>query len=73
VVGIAHRLKLQIFEAIREIQRDGTAILLVEQDALSTFAIATRLYVLEHGRVTRGGGSAELSRDDNIRKAYLGV
>jgi ABC-type branched-subunit amino acid transport system ATPase component len=40
---------------------------------VTTFGIATRLYVLEHGQVTRGGSSAELSRDDNIRKAYLGV
>jgi ABC-type branched-subunit amino acid transport system ATPase component len=37
------------------------------------FAVATRLYVLEHGRVTHAGSSAELSRDNNIRKAYFGV
>jgi ABC-type branched-subunit amino acid transport system ATPase component len=40
---------------------------------VTAFGSATRPYVLEHGQVTRGGSSAELSRDDNIRKAYLGV
>jgi branched-chain amino acid transport system ATP-binding protein len=72
-VGIAHRLKIQIFQSIREIQRAGTAILLVEQDARSALAIATRVYLLEHGHVAREGSSAELSRDDYIRQAYLGV
>ena len=72
-VGIAHRLKMQIFQSIREIQRAGTAILLVEQDALSALAIATRVYLLEHGHVAREGSSVELSRDDYIRQVYLGV
>ena len=72
-VGIAHRLKIQIFQSIREIQRAGTAILLVEQDARSALAIATRVYLLEHGHVAREGSSAELSRDDYIRQVYLGV
>jgi branched-chain amino acid transport system ATP-binding protein len=72
-VGIAHRLKVQIFHSIREIQRAGTAILLVEQDALSALAIAGRVYVMEHGRIAREGTSVELSRDDYIRQVYLGV
>ncbi|MHB8666619.1 MAG: ABC transporter ATP-binding protein, partial [Burkholderiales bacterium] len=49
-VGIAHRLKTEIFEAIRGIRRKGMAILLVEQDARSTIEIADRVYVLEQGR-----------------------
>jgi branched-chain amino acid transport system ATP-binding protein len=72
-VGIAHRLKVQIFQSIREIQRAGTAILLVEQDALSALGIATRVYLLEHGRVAREGTSEALTRDDYIRQVYLGV
>jgi branched-chain amino acid transport system ATP-binding protein len=72
-VGIAHRLKVQIFQSIREIQRAGTAILLVEQDALSALGIATRVYLLEHGRVAREGTSEALARDDYIRQVYLGV
>lgn len=72
-VGIAHRLKMEIFGAIKRIQRNGTAILMAEQDARSALRIADRVYVLEHGRVGREGTSAELAADDYIRQAYLGV
>lgn len=72
-VGIAHRLKIEIFDAIKRIQQSGTAILMAEQDAQSALRIADRVYVLEHGHVGREGSSAELSRDDYIRQAYLGV
>ena len=72
-VGIAHRLKMEIFDAIKRIQRGGTAILMAEQDAQSALRIADRVYVLEHGRIGREGSSAELSSDDYIRQAYLGV
>jgi branched-chain amino acid transport system ATP-binding protein len=72
-VGIAHRLKMEIFGAIKRIQRNGTAILMAEQDAQSALRIADRIYVLEHGRVGREGSSAELAADDYIRQAYLGV
>jgi branched-chain amino acid transport system ATP-binding protein len=72
-VGIAHRLKIEIFDAIKRIQRGGTAILMAEQDAQSALRIADRVVVLEHGRVGREGTSAELGADDYIRQAYLGV
>ncbi len=72
-VGIAHRLKLEIFQSIRAIRDAGTAVLLVEQDARSTLSIADRVYVLEHGRFTREGAASELAADDEIRRAYLGV
>jgi branched-chain amino acid transport system ATP-binding protein len=72
-VGIAQRLKVEIFEAILTIQRAGTAVLLVEQDAHSTLAIAEQIYVLEHGRVVRRGSAATLAADDEIRRIYLGV
>lgn len=72
-VGIAHRLKMEIFGAIKRIQKRGTAILMAEQDAQSALRIADRVYVLEHGRVGREGASAELAADDYIRQAYLGV
>jgi branched-chain amino acid transport system ATP-binding protein len=72
-VGIAHRLKLLIFDAIKQIQQSGTAILLVEQDALSALSVATRVYLLEHGHIAREGTSEALAKDDYIRQVYLGV
>jgi branched-chain amino acid transport system ATP-binding protein len=72
-VGIAHRLKMQIFDSIRVIQQSGTAVLLVEQDARSALAIADRVYVMEHGHIVRSGTSAEIAGDDSVRQAYLGV
>ncbi len=72
-VGIAHRLKLEIFAAIRKICDGGVAILMAEQDAQSALAIADRAYVLEHGHVAQQGSAAELGQDDRIRRIYLGV
>ncbi|MFT4100623.1 MAG: ABC transporter ATP-binding protein [Burkholderiaceae bacterium] len=72
-VGIAHRLKMEIFDAIRQIRADGVAILMAEQDAQSALRIADRGYVLEHGHVAHEGRADELSRDDHIRQIYLGV
>jgi branched-chain amino acid transport system ATP-binding protein len=72
-VGIAHRLKMEIFEAISKIRDTGAAIMMAEQDAQSAMRIADRVYVLEHGHIGREGTSAEMSKDDYIQRAYLGV
>ncbi|MGY3617556.1 ABC transporter ATP-binding protein [Bradyrhizobium sp. USDA 10063] len=72
-VGIAPRLKGLIFDAIEKIRKDGTAILIVEQDATATLRIADRVYVLEHGRTVREGRAKELAGDEYIRQVYLGV
>ena len=72
-VGIAHRLKAEIFRAIRDIRDAGTAILLVEQDARSTLAVTDRVYVLENGHITREGRPQDLAGDEDIRQAYLGI
>ncbi len=72
-VGIAPRLKEVLFDAIRQIQTAGTAILLVEQDASVAFRVASRIYLLEHGRIVREGGSADLAGDDDVRQIYLGI
>jgi branched-chain amino acid transport system ATP-binding protein len=72
-VGIAHRLKIEIFQAIRAIQQAGTAVLLVEQDARSALSISERAYVLEHGCIVREGRASELTNDDDIRRVYLGL
>ena len=72
-VGIAHRLKMEIFRAIRAIQQAGTAVLLVEQDARSALAIADSAYVLEHGCIVREGAARDLGNDEDIRRVYLGM
>ncbi len=72
-VGIAHRLKIEIFDAIRAIAASGVAVLMAEQDAQNTLRVAQRVYVLENGRIARHGSSAELAGDDYIRRIYLGI
>ncbi|UGV27771.1 ABC transporter ATP-binding protein [Rhodopseudomonas boonkerdii] len=72
-VGIAPRLKGLIFDSITQIRRDGTAILIVEQDATSTLRIADRIYVLEHGRTVREGTAQNIAGDKYIQQIYLGV
>lgn len=72
-VGIAPRLKGLIFDSITQIRRDGTAILIVEQDATSTLRIADRIYVLEHGRTVREGTAQDIAGDKYIQQIYLGV
>jgi len=72
-VGIAHRLKMEIFAAIQQIRNRGVAILMAEQDAQSALHIADRVYVLEHGHVAQTGNAKDLAQDDRIRKIYLGL
>ena len=72
-VGIAHRLKVEIFNGIRTIRESGVAILMAEQDAQSALRIADRVYVLEHGRVAQSGTAADMASDNRIRQIYLGV
>jgi branched-chain amino acid transport system ATP-binding protein len=71
--GLAHKLKTAIFDTIREIRQSGLTVLVVEQDAVSTFRVADRIYVLEHGRVAKEGSAAMLKQDESIRQLYLGV
>jgi branched-chain amino acid transport system ATP-binding protein len=72
-LGIAPRLISTIFEKIIEINRDrGIAILLVEQNANLALEISGHAYVLECGRVTMSGASAELRKDPKLKAAYLG-
>ena len=72
-VGIAHRLKMEIFAAIQQIRNRGVAILMAEQDAQSALHIADRVYVLEHGHVAQTGYAKDLAKDDRIRRIYLGL
>ena len=71
-MGLAPILVDQIFSIIKELHAAGTTILLVEQNASKALEIADRAYVLETGSITLSGTGAELSRSDEVRKAYLG-
>ena len=71
-MGLAPLLVRQIFTIIGEINRLGTTILLVEQNAYMALRLASRAYVMVTGQVTHGGGSEEIMRDDVIRATYLG-
>ena len=71
-MGLAPILVEQIFEIIENLNKAGTTILLVEQNAQMALSVAHRGYVLETGRVVISGTGEELLRDDAVRKAYLG-
>ncbi len=62
----------EVFAAIAEIHRDGTTILLVEQNALRALGIADRAYVLETGQIQLTGGGQDLLHNPAVRQAYLG-
>ena len=72
-MGLAPILVDKIFEIIQEINKEGTTILLVEQNALIALDIADRGYVLETGKVTLSDRAEALKTNDQVLKAYLGV
>jgi branched-chain amino acid transport system ATP-binding protein len=71
-MGLAPMLVEQIFQIIQEINKSGTTILLVEQNANMALSIAHRAYVLETGEVVMQGDAKELASSPEVRKAYLG-
>ena len=71
-MGLAPLLVREIFEIIKEINKQGTTILLVEQNARMALSIADRAYVLETGKIVLSGTGKELSESEEIKKAYLG-
>ena len=71
-MGLAPILVEQIFEAIQGINRQGTTMLLVEQNAAMALSIAHRGYVLETGTIALSGTAADLLEDPEVRRAYLG-
>jgi branched-chain amino acid transport system ATP-binding protein len=71
-LGLAPLIVKQIFEIIRQINADGTTILLVEQNAQIALQVTDRGYVMETGEITIEGASADLLADERVRQAYLG-
>ncbi len=72
-LGLSPLLVEQMFELIVRINREGLPILLMEQNAVKTLAIAHRAYIIENGRIAMQGQAAELARDPELRKNYLGL
>ncbi|GBD30527.1 High-affinity branched-chain amino acid transport ATP-binding protein LivF [bacterium HR32] len=71
-MGLAPLLVEQIFDAIQEINRQGTTILLVEQNAYMALQVAHRGYVLQTGSVVLAGPAQELQANPEVKRAYLG-
>ena len=71
-MGLSPLLVDQVFEIIKDINNDGTTILLVEQNAGKSLAISDRAYVLETGKIVLTGTGKELMESEDVKKAYLG-
>jgi branched-chain amino acid transport system ATP-binding protein len=72
-LGLAPLMVDTIFQVIREINTEGTTILLIEQNALKALGVAARGYVLETGRIVKEGPSKQLMESPDVQKAYLGI
>ena len=71
-MGLSPLYVSEIFAIIQEINKDGTTVLLVEQNAKKALSISNRAYVLETGNIVLEGDAEELMRNDQVRRAYLG-
>ena len=71
-LGLAPKMVATIFEVLADLRRQGTTMLLVEQNALRALRLADRAHVMDLGRLTLSGTGAELLRDPRVVKAYLG-
>jgi len=71
-LGLAPRIVGQIFRIVREINREGTTVLLVEQNVRQALSVSRRAYVLETGRIVHAGDAMALLDDPRIRESYLG-
>ncbi|MGI6603526.1 MAG: ABC transporter ATP-binding protein [bacterium] len=72
-LGLAPIMVQKMFDIVREINRMGTTILLIEQNVRQSLAIAHRGYVLENGRIVLAGPAADLMKNEYLKKAYLGL
>ncbi len=72
-MGLSPILVEEIFRIIREINEQGTSILLVEQNATMALSIAHRAYVLETGRIVLSGTASEIAENPQVKAAYLGL
>ncbi len=71
-MGLSPIMTQKIFSTVRDLQREGTTVLLVEQNALSALALSDHAYVIDLGRTTISGSGRELLADPRVQEAYLG-
>jgi branched-chain amino acid transport system ATP-binding protein len=72
-LGLAPNTAERLLQVLRDISRQGTSMLLVEQDVLLALEVADRGYVLENGRMALSGAAAVLADSPEVRQAYLGI
>lgn len=72
-LGLAPAVVNVVFKSLKEVNKQGVAILLVEQDVPRSLSLAHRAYILENGLITGEGAGRELLRDERVKKAYLAV
>ena len=71
-LGLSPILVEEMFALIARLNADGLSVLLVEQNVVQSLAVAHRAYVLENGRIALSGGAADLARNPDLRRSYLG-
>jgi branched-chain amino acid transport system ATP-binding protein len=72
-LGLAPRIRQELFEAIAKIHREGVPVLLIEQEVAQVFRLAARNYVLSQGRILAQGSGTSLMADETLRAGYLGL
>lgn len=72
-LGLAPIIVEKVMEAIQDIRKNGTTVILVEQNAFMALSIADRAYVLETGKIVLSGKASELMQNDQVRQSYLGI
>lgn len=71
--GLAPRIVREVFDAVRRLAGAGLTVLMVEQNARAALELADRAYVMEQGRIALEGNSRDISANDHVRRAYLGL
>jgi len=72
-LGLGPALVKEIFHILKEIKKEGTTVLIIEQNVKQTLGIADRAYVLENGQITLSGTGESLLNSEHVKTAYLGI
>ncbi len=72
-LGLAPIVVEKVMEAVKDIRKNGTTVILVEQNAFMALSIADYAYVLETGRIVLSGKASDLMKNDDVRRSYLGM